>query len=58
MNGQHVLFVPERIKAVKPPPAIAQRLAKLRNEALERAQALAKKDRAVWPFAFKQEKAA
>ena len=53
MNGQHILFVPEKIKAVKPPPAIAQRLAQLRAEAVERANALAKKDRVVWPFAFK-----
>ncbi len=53
MNGQHVLFVPEKINAVKPPTAIAQRLAQLRAEALERAQALAKKDRVVWPFAPK-----
>lgn len=57
MSNQHAhphrIFVPEQVQAVKPPPAIAQRLAQLRAEALERAQALAKKDRAVWPFAFK-----
>lgn len=53
MNGQHIPFVPEQIKAVPAPPAIRERLAQLRAEALERAHALAKKDRVVWPFAFK-----
>lgn len=53
MNGQHELFKPQPINAVPAPPAIRQRLAQLRAEALERAQAQAKKDRVVWPFALK-----
>lgn len=36
----HRLFVPEQVNAVKPPPAIRERLAQLRAEALARAQAL------------------
>ena len=45
MNTQnahpHRLFVPEKIKAVPAPPAIRDRLAQLRAEALGRARALA-----------------
>ncbi len=38
----HRLYVPEQVKAVPPSPAIRQRLAQLRAEALARAWALAK----------------
>lgn len=52
MNGQnahpHRLFVPEQVKAVPAPPAIRQRLAQLRAEALARAVALAKADRTLF----------
>lgn len=58
MNGQnchpHRLFVPETVRAVPVPPAIKDRIAQLRAEALARAQALSKKDRVIWPFAPKK----
>lgn len=43
MNGQHIKFVPEQIKAVKPSPEIVAKLAQLRAEALARSQALMRK---------------
>ncbi len=57
MNGQnchpHRLYVPEPVRAVPVPPAIKDRIAQLRAEALERAKAQHRKDRIVWPFAPK-----
>lgn len=38
----HRLFVPEPVKAVKAPPAIRERLAQLRAEAMARAKALSR----------------
>jgi len=32
MNGQHVLFRPEPVRACPPPPAIREQLARLRAE--------------------------
>lgn len=39
----HRLFVPEQFVAVAPPPAVRERLAQLRAEALARAQAMCKR---------------